>query len=151
MRRWMILVAALLLYWLLPSASTELGQLRPAGVLYLTMEEKNIRLETDMGDFGVGETLDGALADLRQCASGVVFLDTAEYLVLNKSAVFLLPQLQQLLRPSVRICLAEGELDLEAAYAYLSNHIPGHVLSEAAGEPTMQRLIYKGERFILEE
>ena len=123
MRRWIIMLAALLAVSMLPSQGTELSRLRPAAVLALWEDGKQITLETDMGDLGEGETLEDALRDLRDSAPG-------EVLILTENSRYLLPNLRGLLRPNVRVCTAEGELDAEAAWQYLRVHEPNNKLRD---------------------
>ena len=91
MRRWMIMLAALLAVSMLPSQGTELSRLRPAAVLALWEDGKQITLETDMGDLGEGETLEDALRDLRDSAPGEVLLDTVEKLNYKRSILVFQP------------------------------------------------------------
>lgn len=150
MRRWMIMLAALLAVSLLPSQGTELSRLRPAAVLVLREDGKQITLETDMGDLGAGETPEDALRDLRDSAPGEVLLDTVENLILTENSRYLLPNLRGLLRPNVRVCTAEGELDAEAAWQYLRVHEPNNKLRDVTDETGLQALTWKEERFHLE-
>lgn len=150
MRRWMIMLAALLVVSLLPSQGTELSRLRPAAVLMLRVDGKQITLETDMGDLGTGETLEDALRDLRDSAPGEVLLDTVENLILTESSRYLLPNLRRLLRPNVRVCTAEGKLDTEAVWQYLRVHQPNNKLRDVTDETRLQALTWKEERFHLE-
>ena len=112
MKKWIIMVLALLLLTMLPSPGTELGELQPISVLEVEAKGKQIRLSTDTMDAGVGETLDGALRNLEDTTPGHVFLDTVENLVITEDARFLLPELKRLLRPTVTGCMTETELDL---------------------------------------
>ena len=150
MRRWIIMLAALLVVSLLPSQGTELSRLIPAAVLVLRAEDKQITLETDTGEAGTGETLEDALRDLQISAPGEVLLDTVENLILRENSRYLLPNLRQLLRPGVRVCAAEGDVDAEAAWQYLRIHIPAHKLQDVKEETKLQMLTWEEGRFHLE-
>lgn len=150
MRRWVIMLAALLVVSLLPSQGTELSRLRPAAVLMLRADGKQIALETDMGDTGTGETLEDALRDLRDSSPGEVLLDTVENLILTENSRYLLTNLRSLLRPNVRVCTMDRELDAEAAWRYLRVHIPINKLHDVTEESKLQTLAWEEERFHLE-
>ena len=115
------LVAAALL---IPTTPQELGKLKPVEVVKLNKEEGMIRIETDTGDIGQGETIEQALRELKATTPGTIYLDTAEYVLLPKQAEELLNQLSPQLKQSVRICTWEGEIDLNKASAYLDAHRP---------------------------
>lgn len=149
MRRWPWMLLALLAFSLLPSRGTELGQLRPASIIYIESENRQIKISTDTMDTGYGETLDAALKDLHAAAPGYLFLDTVENLLLQKNTVTHIPQLRQLLRPGVRVCYAASADDLEAAAKYLHTHVPTHTLSDET--KAYDSLIWKEERYILEK
>lgn len=150
MRRWIIMLAALLVVSLLPSQGTELSRLCPAAVLMLRADGKQISLETDTGDTGTGETLEDALRDLRDSAPGEVLLDTVENLILTENSRYLLTNLHSLLRPNVRVCTMDGELDAEAAWRYLRVHMPIYKLHDVTEESKLQTLTWEEERFHLE-
>lgn len=150
MRRWIWMLGALILLALLPSEGTELGQLRPAAVLVVREETPEIVLETDTGDSGRGETLALALEDLRQTTPGHLFLDTVEDLIVSGETQILLPELQKILRPAVRVCKAE-QVNLETVWDYLHTHPPTAVLSELDSKVRLQELTWKEERYNLEK
>lgn len=140
-------MAGVLAAALLPSSGTELGMLRPAEGLRVSRAADTVILETDCGDLGTGKNLEDAIHDLKRSSPGEVFLDTVQFLLMDSSAGDLLPQLQELLRPSVRICQTKTEPDLEAAVQYLRKWLPTGTLEK----PVWQILEWDGERFHLEE
>lgn len=149
MKKWIILLLALLLSTMLPSPGTELGELRPVSVLKVETEGKRIRLSTDTMDAGVGETLDGALRNLEDTTPGHVFLDTVENLVITKETRFLLPELKKILRPTVTVCVAEADLDLETASEYLHSHAPEMKLHNTDETTPLEKLTCLEERYFL--
>lgn len=150
MRRYVILLAALLAFRLLPSAGTELSQLRPASLLCVSTQGKTIRVQTDTEDEGYGETLEAALQNMHASSLGVIRLDTVERLLLSEAALYLIPQLREQLRPTVRVCVAEGKMEPKSAGEYLLNHIPEKKLMDVAGRKDLQSLNYSEGRYILE-
>lgn len=151
MKKWIVMLLALLAFTILPSSGTELGELRPVSLLVIRTQGNNIQLLTDTLDLGTGETLDAALQNLEDTTPGHLFLDTVENLILTKEAKFLIPQLKQLLRPGVTVCAAKSELNPETAPEYLNSHTPRYRLSDVDESTPLQMLNYSEERYFLEK
>ena len=151
MKKWIVMLLALLAFTVLPSSGTELGELRPVSLLVIRTQGNNIQLLTDTLDLGTGETLDAALQNLEDTTPGHLFLDTVENLILTKEAKFLIPQLKQLLRPGVTVCAAKSELNPETAPEYLNSHTPRYRLSDVDDSTPLQMLNYSEERYFLEK
>ena len=127
------LVAAALL---IPTTPQELGKLKPVEVVKLNKEEGMIRIETDTGYSGLGETVELALRELKETTPGTIYLDTAEYVLLPKQGEELTHQLSPHLNPSVRICTWEGNIHLNEASGYLNAHKPRNEMKHyKAGMP----------------
>ena len=150
MKKWMFMLLALLAFTVLPSSGTELGELHPVSLLVVRTQGRNIQLLTDTVDVGAGETLDAALQNLEDTTPGHLFLDTVENLILTEETIYLIPQLKQLLRPSVTVCVTESELNSETAPEYLHTHTPKQKLSDADESTPLQKLTYSEERYFLE-
>jgi len=118
---WVPLAALLLLS---PFQGNDVGKLRPVELVTMRREGGGVVLETDTGDFGRGEDPLAALEDLKRSAPGALFLDTADYFLVTRETENLLPELWEVLRPAVEICVIPGETDLEAAVEYLRAHSP---------------------------
>lgn len=147
MRRWPVMAVALTLLMLLPRRGTEISDLKPVEVLFL-YKDSEYCVATDTDDLGRGATVEEALQDLKQSTAGNVYLNTAEYLILTRQTIDLLPEIQGTLRPSVKICLAEGPIELESVAAYLNAHPPTRKIAE--GEPELQRLRMEKGRYYLD-
>ena len=109
----------------------DISTLRPVQVLVVSGNGE-IRLQTDTGEEGFGDSVASALAQVRANASGAVYLDTAEYLLISDAE--LLDEIKPYLRPSCRACLYEGEPDMEKLGEYLKHHDPGVSLKDCAAE-----------------
>lgn len=128
MKHWMAYLGAAVLIiglgWL-PFSGTDVGQLQPLEVLYVSRQDGRICLESDTGDSGWGTTLADAFADLRETAAGEIFLDTADYVLLGSGTENLTEGLWQQLRPGCQICRVLGEPELQETARFLSAHEPG--------------------------
>lgn len=128
MKQWISLAAAaVLILALSPFRGTDIGKLRPAQWVFLSRREDTVLLETDTGDRGEGVDVLSALENLRRSAPGELFLETADFALVSREALRDLPQLRNVLRSGVEVCLAEGEPDENTA-AYLQTHKPGLTL-----------------------
>ncbi len=133
MKRWFFYGAALLLAavlgWL-PFTGTDVAKLQPVEVLRVGMEKGLVQVETDTGSIGKGTDLEKAFLDLKETATGEIFLETADYLLLRPEARGLLEALADYLRPACGICLESGTAKLEQVAPFLAAHEPGLTLQE---------------------
>lgn len=143
---WALLAAAL---WL-PDRGTDIGKLLPVELVAVRREEGVFRVETDTGQFGLGNTLEEAMADLRNAAPGVVFFDTADYLLLTRETLTE-EGLSSFFRPGVRVLLAEERIDPEEAAEYLRSRKVGVQLKKLVESGGMlPKLCEKNGRLELE-
>ena len=152
--KWIASLIAILLVavldWL-PFQGTDVATLEPAEALYVSLEEQ-VLVETDGGWFGGGETVEQAIADLKESAPGQVFLQTVDYLLLQEGSEEVLPALYAHLRSGCSVCRIEEKPDIEKASAYLRTHRPGMTLQHyRAGKKEIPILIMKEERAYLYE
>ena len=143
-----ILLAALVLF--LPDRGTDIGRLLPVELVTVCREEEMFLVETDTGQFGLGDTLEEAMADLKNAAPGVVFFDTADHLLLTEETLRT-EGLSAFFRPGVRVLLVEGEIDPEEAAEYLRSRKAGVPLKKL-GETgqVLPKLREKNSRLELE-
>lgn len=153
MKRWLWCAGALLLTAMLggmPFVGTDIAKLQPVEVLRVQKNGDVISVDLDTGDSGKGTTLDAALRDLKESTPGKVFLETADYLLINGEAEALLITLTDHLRPACGVCLENGEAKLEEAAEFLGAHEPGLTLQEyRAGNHALQKLVLREERMYL--
>lgn len=129
---------------------TDVGKLQPVQVIYISREQGQVAVSTDTGGSGAGKELAEAFAELRKSASGAVFLDTADYLLLDPDCMGLLKDNYEILRPGTRVCIVEGAVDVDTVGEYLSAHRPKVTLAQCrAGEKNIPILIIRGGRMEL--
>lgn len=129
-------VAAVMMGRLFPR--TDIEELEPVQVIYIRQAQGNLLIETDLGHTGAGQDLEEAVADLKRSASATVFLDTADFLILDTDRTVRLCDAAEFLRPGIRVCLTDGISDLQAAGKFLSVH----------GSPVTLARVQSGERNI---
>ena len=126
MKKWLLPMAALTavaIFSRLPHPARDIADLKPVRAVYIHMEGRNFHVQTDTGDSGTGHDLTEACADLRSKADGEIFLDTAEFLILDPE-VPITEEFYSLLRPDCRVAFTDTPPDLEKAAPYLSQHPP---------------------------
>lgn len=124
MKRWLVYLAVLVLCGTSANRGTDIGELAPVEAVWLTEKAGQVYLETDTGDMGRGDDVQRALRDMKVTAPGTIFLETADYLIVEKGREDLLVQLVDILRPSCKVCVMRSMPDLEKAVAFLAVHEP---------------------------
>ena len=85
---------------------------------------------TDTNDEGSGATVADALAKLKANSSRIIYLDTAQYLLLSASAVDKVPALEPYLKNTIRLYLWDGHGDFAEAVKYADAHKLGVTLKQ---------------------
>lgn len=93
-----ILVAMLLA----PLDRLDIAKLEPVEAVAVYMEDGQVVLQTDGESIGKGATAQEALANLKEKALSVIYLDTADYLLIGEGAEGAAQDLRQHLRKSVQ-------------------------------------------------
>lgn len=134
-----------------PVKRYDLGQLQPVEVVYLYREDGALVLETDTGTRGKGASVDAALEDLEASMAGVLFLDTADYLLAGSNAESEIGEVGKYLKPKTRICLADSGVKPGEAAAFLSTHLPKVTLKvwEKGGKPD-ELAVIDGKMYLVE-
>ena len=133
MKKWLIYAVALVAVLFLgnsPFRGTDIAKLAPVEVVWMAQIGDMVYLETDTADVGRGIDVASALQDMKAKASGVVFLETANYLIVNQGDESLLDQMHSVLRPSCMICVSDKKPVLEDSAAFLSVHEPDVTLRQ---------------------
>ena len=132
MKKWLYFAAAVAAIGILsrlPHPAKDISKLEQFQLVYVYEEAGGLHLETDTGEQGAGKTLTEAAADLRSKADGEIFLETAEFLLLD-STVTAAPDFFTLLRPDCKVFYTKERPDLPAAAKYLSVHPPSVKLAD---------------------
>lgn len=156
----LIIVLALVLKatGLLPFQSQDIADLLPLRALTVDVTDDGIRLDAGEAS-GTGPTLDAALQNLHDTATGRAFLATVRQVILSEKARTLLPELCRwnALRPAAQVVLApDGLPKPDEAADYLETHDPGLTLQQVQaaylrGEPVKLPRLTKTEGGLLLE
>ena len=143
---YMLLLGAALV---LPLEGTDVGKLLPVELVQLDKIGEMVVISTDVGATGTGETVEAAIHDMGRTTAGIVFLDTADYLLVKESAMPEVESIKEHLKPSVRVCIQHVEMNLKDAAAYLSVHKPECQLRSNQGGQKLQMLTEESGKVIL--
>lgn len=138
MKSWIFsfLAAVILCLWCgLPFPAHKTEMLLPVKTVQAALENGQVHLVTEVGE-GTGATWDEAVRSLRDDASGAVFFDTAEQLVLCDRALTILPEIleSETLRPAAQVYRADALRDPEGLNEYLSAHESGVTVGDLKAE-----------------
>ena len=126
MKKWLYLIGALATVAVLsrlPHPARDIAKLEPVRAAYLYIDQGQVAIETDTGSSGSGPNLKDAYAALKRSADREIFLDTAEFLILDPNVP--IPQeIYEIFRPDCKVVLSNIRPDLEEAPDYLSQHKP---------------------------
>ena len=118
--RMILYIIILTLLFLAPVERLDVAKLEPVQTVALYADETGIVLETDTDNRGSGATVDSAYEDLENRTPGVVYLDTAQYLIVTEDAEQYVDALRKYLRPSVEVSLWDGKGSVKDAAKYLN-------------------------------
>lgn len=129
-----------------PFHGTDVAKLEPVELIRVSEEGGMILVETDGEDAGVGADVASAFSDLKRKAAKDIFLETADYLLLEPGITDQLSAVAEYLRPACAVCLEYGKADLKAATAYLGTHKPEVTLQDvrAANKKIPALMIWEG-------
>ena len=130
MRRFRRKAGCLLMALLLLPGGTDAAKLAPAQLVCLQTVDGEITVRTDLGNMGRGTDLEEAFADLENTTAGKVFLDTADYLLVDEGSMKYLPEAAEWLKGNCFVFRAGEVQDLESAAVYLDAHPVGVKLKE---------------------
>ena len=102
-----------------PVERLDVAQLQPVQTVAVAADDKAVTIETDTGSKGEGETLREAVEDLEQNTPGVIYLDTAQYLLLTEATESYAAQLLEFMEAKVRVSLWDGKGSVKEAAKYL--------------------------------
>ena len=136
MKKWLVFAAAVTAVAILsrrPHPARDVARLEPVQAVYIYQKNGTLCIETDTGAAGSGNTLTEAAEDLKASASGEIFLDTAEFLLIDPE-VTITADFHTLLRPTCGVTFTHATPDLQAAADYLTIHQPSVTLLELRGK-----------------
>ena len=128
MIRWILYCTILVAVLLVPLERADVAKLQPVQTVCIYYNESDYIIETDTGASGKGTNIKKALFDLIETTPAVVYLDTADFLLLPYGAESAVEYLRGVLKDSVELYYYEGDPNLKLVSKYLEIHRSGQVL-----------------------
>ena len=145
--RILLYIVLLITPWIVPVESANVGELLPVEVVCVSVSKDFVSVRTDTGDYGAGTAIGEAFEDLQKTAPGVIYLDTAAYLLLEPGAEGVLMELKDYLKPDTKVCAAEANIKIDGIATYLAVHHPGIRLKTAEKVGQLPLLTEKDGRY----
>ena len=117
--RVLLYIVILALLFMAPVERLDVAKLQPVQTVAVCINDGQVVLQTDTKDKGQAEKLQAAIDDLEENTPGVIYLDTAEYLLITEEAVTYMQELGNYLHPSVKVSLWDGKGSVEEAAKFL--------------------------------
>ena len=136
---------------MIPSEKTDIGDMKPVELVQLERNSDRVVIRTDMKDEGEGQDTAEALENLKRTSDGIIYLDTADYLLVDMDAAADAVELAGVLKASSRVCWAEKKIDPEKATAFLRIHQPQTQFKDWNTENREEILRTAGEKLVLEK
>ena len=146
-RNRIVLYGLVLALLLLGRGGTDIGQLQPVEVVQLYEKNGLLILKTDTGDMGWGLTVDEAVRKLKETAPGQIYLDTADYLLIEEGVEASIPALRPYLKRRTTMAFGPEGVDLQETAAYLRVHRPSEKVGK--GSKPIEKLVFEGGKIIL--
>ena len=105
-----------------PVEKADVAELEPIEAVFIRSVDRVTEIYTDTGAKGSGENAEVALQDLILNTPGVVYLDTAKYLLVDEACVENIELLRDNLKGNVRLCIWDGNDCLDEVVRYLNVH-----------------------------
>jgi len=118
--RVILYIIIILLMFAAPVTPLDVAKLQPVQTVALYVRNDAVLLKTDTGITGRGARVRDALDDLEKATPGVIYLDTAEYLLITEESVDLVYEIQQYLHPKVKVSMWDEKGSVEDASKHLS-------------------------------
>ena len=147
-KRILLYIAALALL-LLGGRGTDIGKLRPVETVQLYEKGELLFLATDTGDVGWGLTVEQAVRKLKETTPGQIYLDTADYLLVEPGVEEHLPAMREYLKARTRVAYGPEGIDLEAVSASFRIHQPSGTIGKRSKPAEMLSL--EGGKIILKK
>lgn len=109
-----------------PVEKADVAKLLPIRAVAVYMDGNAVVIETDTGHIGSGSDVLEAIQNLKDTTPQIVYLDTAEFLLLSQDAIVCTDGLRSVLKPSVKVCICEaaGKVEYTAEYLDIHSNLP---------------------------
>ena len=117
--RILLYIVILALLFLAPVQRLDVAELEPVQTVAVSAQEEQVTIQTDTGQQGSGSSIAAAVEKLEDNTPGVIYLDTAQYLLITPEAESFAEQLRPYLHGSTKVCVWDGKSSVKEAAQYL--------------------------------
>lgn len=117
--RLLLYICILALLPFAPVNRLDVAKLKPVQTVAVSIEEGQVVIETDTKNRGRGRSVREAVENLEENTPGVIYLDTAQYLLVTEEAMSQLEEMKSYMYPSVCVSLWDGKGSVETAAQFL--------------------------------
>ena len=117
--RLLLYICILALLPFAPVQQLDVAKLEPVQTVAVSVEAGQVVIETDTQNRGQGRTIKEAVEDLEANTPGVIYLDTAQYLLITEEAMRQCEELKSYMTQTVYVSLWDGKGSIETAAQYL--------------------------------
>lgn len=144
----LILVGVIAAGW--NTERVDIGKLKPVEAVRISVDSDRVVIQTDTDDTGTGDNVTKAIENLKKTTEGVLYLDTADYLIVTENAEDKLWELESTMRRGCRIVLERDFVDLKRTAKFLSAHDSKLTLRQYLnGESELPQLVAENGRISL--
>ena len=151
MKRWLLYGLLFAAAVFIPVDSTDVGKLHPVQAVSVGYHNEQVVVKTDTGEIGRGDTPELALENLKQTAPAIIYLDTAEFLLVEENALGFVETMRKFFKSNVQICQIVPEIEAEQAAKHLRVHGKLPKLKQWNTGEMLPVLMLENERIILSE
>lgn len=136
-----------------PFAAAETARLLPAEIVRISKRGPIYRIETDQPGTGRGRSIQKALENLKEKAPGIVFLETAQTVLVQDLDREDCRSLLSILRPGCGLCRETGQGDLKETAEFLKSHPVCYTVKDAFGDEKNPEILvtFQKERYFVGE
>ena len=120
MRKILYIITLLALFFA-PAERLDVAKLQPVEALAVYKDGEAVIVETDSKDIGKGKNVDEALRTLKENANQIIYLDTAEYLLVGEEAREEAREIMPYLKRNIKVGNYRGG-DIKEEAKYLDAH-----------------------------
>lgn len=122
MKRILLYLLILVVVIILPTTGMDVAKLQPVQTIAVYRDGDSWVIKTDTEDIGAGSSVKAAFENLMETTPAVIYLDTADYLIMHENAMEAIEELRTRLKDSVSLYQYRGDPDLKSVSKYLSVH-----------------------------
>ena len=104
-----------------PVKRLDVAKLEPVEAIAVTSNNGEVTLKTDTGSIGAGSDAEEALVSLKKNAKGIIYLDTARFLLIGDEAKEAAMELKPFMRGAIQFAAYCGG-DVEEETRYIDAH-----------------------------